>query len=133
MKIDQKRGVIFRFISLNGLTLLFTFVPISALFCAVLNGYWGVIFLIMLFSAPIVWVIVTGNRELIREYRVVKKLLSFNTIEQGLECLRIAENMVDKLAKADDVAYSHHMYYECVEPIQEKLSEMGWNDDRKRD
>lgn len=66
------------------------------------------------------------------EKKTIKRLLNFDTIEEGLKSLGIAEKMVEELKKNDDGLYAVRIYLICVKKIERKLTLMGYTE-RKND
>lgn len=66
------------------------------------------------------------------EKKTIKRLLNFDTVEEGLKSLGIAEEMVEKLQENNDGLYATRIYLIGVKPIKRKLTLMGYTE-RKND
>lgn len=62
------------------------------------------------------------------EYRVIKGLLNFDTVEEGVKSLGIAEEMVEALQKNNDTLYATRISLICVKKIKRKLTIMGYTE-----
>lgn len=60
------------------------------------------------------------------EKRTIKRLLNFDTVEEGLKSLGIANEMVKELQKDNDTIYATRMNLICVKKIKQKLIFMGY-------
>lgn len=67
------------------------------------------------------------------EKRTIKRLLNFDTVEQGIKSLGIAEKMVEALQKNNDTIYATRIYLICVKKIKHKLSLMGYTESEVSD
>ena len=73
-------------------------------------------------------VLVHYIRFFLLENRVIKRLLNFDTVEEGLKSLGIAEEMVEALQKNNDTLYATRISLICVRKIKRKLTLMGYTE-----
>jgi hypothetical protein len=74
----------------------------------------------------IICISIKSIKTFIYERKVVNELLNFDTIEEGIECLTIAQNMVFRLNQNNDTIYATRIQLICEEQIIKKLNDMGW-------
>lgn len=78
----------------------------------------------------IICIFIKSIKAFVYERKVINELLNFYTIEEGVKSLTIAQNMVNKFQKNNDIVYATRMRLICVEEIMKKLHNMGWEGDK---
>ena len=88
----------------------------------------------LLFTIPsiifIIFIHINPILALIYERKLVRELLDFDTIEDGIEALGIATNAMMKFQANNDTLYATRFENVCIKPIKEKLNIMGWEGDK---
>ena len=88
----------------------------------------------LLFTIPsiifIIFIHINPILALIYERKLVRELLDFDTIEDGIEALGIATNAMMKFQTNNATLYAKRFNLICVEEIKKKLNIMGWEGDK---